>query len=89
MLIDGFTPGGQRQQPLQGSDSFVCHFLIAGDLQVRAPVDNAHAKGLFDPAYVFIKGAEYGNQILYTFSIYDSLCFFTHWYLLSAPRFGG
>ena len=85
LFIDGLSPGGNGQQPLQGPHGLINHLFIAGHLQVCAPVDDADRKGILDPAYVFVKGTENSDQVLYPFGVYDSFRFLTHAYLLSAP----
>ena len=61
LLIYGFPFGGKAQQSLQRPDGFVCHLLLAGYLQVGAPVDDLDTQGLLDSLNILIKGAKHGD----------------------------
>ena len=78
LLVDGLPLGCQRQQPLQGPDCLVHHFLIPGDLQVGSPIDDAHAHGILDSLDILVEGAENGNDILQTIRIDNSFNDFAH-----------
>ena len=73
LFIDCLPLGSQRQQPFQRAHGFIHHFFIAGHLQIRAPVDNAHIQRIFNTPDIFIEGTEHGNDILQPLCIHNPL----------------
>ena len=78
LLIDYFPFGGQRQKPLDCTNRFVDHFLVAGHPQIGAAIDNLHVQSLLDTLDILVKGSKNRNQVLYTIRINDSLRLFCH-----------
>ena len=78
LLVDLLSFGSQSKQTFQSLYGLAYGLFVAGNLQLRFPVDNHYTQCLFNSFDVLIKGTKYRNQIFHSFRIYRSLGDFSH-----------